>query len=375
MIRKADVAVIGAGIVGIAHAWQAARRGRSVVLFERNPTAQGASVRNFGMILPLGAAPGKAHERAMRGLNLWRQLAAATGVWHSDSGALMVAHHEDEMSAMRELANSETGRDYDCTWLGRDAAIDKCCVVNVDGLLGGLWTSSAMLVDPREVMARFPAWLKEQFGVILRFGVPVKSVSAPIIETAAERWHAERVIVCSGADLGTLFPQVLTECSLVYCKLQMMRTIAQPKAWRLAPALLGGLSLRHYSVFAGLIGTKAVARRIAEVNPELDRWGIHVLAAQNGLGELVIGDSHEYSSVPKWRDHRIIDRLLMQQLHGMLCPPSLDIDHRWHGVYVKHPSKDAIVLSPESGVKIVTGLGGLGMTISFALADDVLDSW
>ena len=375
MIRKADVAVIGAGIVGIAHAWQAARRGCSVVLFERDARAQGASVRNFGMILPLGAAPGKAHERALRGLSIWKQLAAATGVWHSDSGALMVAYHEDEMSAMCELAASNTGRDYDCTWLGRDAAIDKCCVVNVDGLLGGLWTSSAMLVDPREILARFPAWLSERYDVNLRFGEAVKSVYAPVVETATETWRAERVIICPGADLDTLFPDLLAECSLVYCKLQMMRTIAQPTAWRLGPALLGGLSLRHYSVFAGLSGTNAMARRIAEVNPELDRWGIHIMAAQNGRNELVIGDSHEYSSVRKWRDHRVIDNLLMQQLRGMLRLPSLAIDHRWHGVYVKHPSRDAIVLSPESGVKVVTGLGGLGMTVGFALADEVWDSW
>ncbi len=32
--RQADIAVIGAGMVGLAHAYEAARRGLSVVLFE-----------------------------------------------------------------------------------------------------------------------------------------------------------------------------------------------------------------------------------------------------------------------------------------------------------------------------------------------------
>lgn len=375
MIRKADVAVVGGGIVGMAHAWQAATRGLSVVLIERDTTARGASVRNFGMILPLGASPGKTHELALRSLALWRQLAAAADLWYSELGALMAAYQQDEVAAMNELAASETGRDYSCTWLTKKDAAAKCPALNTEGLLGGLWTRAVMLVDPREVMVRLPIWLAEKFGVHLRFETPVRSISAPFVETEAETWQADRIIVCPGADLDTLFPDVLSDCALTYCKLQMMRTVAQPHNWRLGPIVLGGLSLRHYPVFKECSATASVARRIANHNPELDRWGIHVMVAQNGRNELVIGDSHEYSPKPAWRDQRAIDALLLQQLNGMLNLPSLTIDHRWHGIYVKHPSRDAVVVSPEPGVRVVTGLGGLGMTISFALANDLLTSW
>src|SRR5262249_62310875 len=67
----AEVAVVGGGILGLAHAYMAAKHGRSVVVFERGMRAQGASVRNFGMIWPIGQPPGPMHDIALRSRSLW----------------------------------------------------------------------------------------------------------------------------------------------------------------------------------------------------------------------------------------------------------------------------------------------------------------
>ena len=105
-----DVAVVGAGILGLAHAYHLARRGLKVVVFERHPRAQGASVRNFGMIWPIGQPSGPMYQLARRSRELWLEVLTASGLWHAPSGSLHVAYHEDEDQVLREFAGEAAPR-------------------------------------------------------------------------------------------------------------------------------------------------------------------------------------------------------------------------------------------------------------------------
>ena len=59
--EKYDLAVIGSGILGMAHAWHAHRAGLNTIVFDRTGRPQGASIRNFGMLWPLGQKAGEDH--------------------------------------------------------------------------------------------------------------------------------------------------------------------------------------------------------------------------------------------------------------------------------------------------------------------------
>ncbi len=79
-MRSFDLAIVGAGILGLAHALAAARRGKRVVVIDRDAQANGASIRNFGFVTVTGQERGQTWRRAMRSRDVWTEVAAAAGV-------------------------------------------------------------------------------------------------------------------------------------------------------------------------------------------------------------------------------------------------------------------------------------------------------
>src|SRR5690349_20330301 len=94
--QAADVASIGGGIVGMTDARAALAKGLRVVLFEREQFAIGASVRNFGLLWPVGQEPGPGLNRALRSRQVWNEVADEAGIWLKPNGSLHLAYHDDE---------------------------------------------------------------------------------------------------------------------------------------------------------------------------------------------------------------------------------------------------------------------------------------
>jgi glycine/D-amino acid oxidase-like deaminating enzyme len=149
----------------------------------------------------------------------------------------------------------------------------------------------------------------------------------------------------------------------------MMRTVPQPGGWELGPALAAGLTLRFYKSFRACTSLAALKERIARERPAYDRWAIHTLVSQTADGAITLGDSHEYGPTPDVFDRTEIDDLILDDLRAYLRLPDWHLAERWHGVYAWHPEKPFIDCEPAPGVRIITGVGGSGMTLSFGMAD------
>jgi D-hydroxyproline dehydrogenase subunit beta len=367
--RSADVAIVGAGILGLAHAYLAAKSGKSVVVFEKNPRASGASVRNFGMIWPIGQPAGEMLGISLRSRELWLEVLGQAGLPCRETGSLHLAYRQDEADLLREFAAMAPALGYSCLWLTAAEVLKISHAAQPDGLLGGLWSSTEFTVDPRQIIQHLPTFLEQRIGVQFVFGALVTGVDPPVVETSAGRWHAGTVIVCSGDDFQTLYPEHFAASGLIRCKLQMMRTAAQPAGWQLGPSLAAGLTLRFYPAFQICSTLPALSRRIARETPEYDRWGIHALVSQTADGALTLGDSHEYGLHVDVFNKQEIDDLILSYTRSFLRAPDLTIAERWYGVYAKHPEKPLVTMTPQDGVRIVASPGGSGMTLSFGVAE------
>src|SRR5262249_41586806 len=186
---EAKVAVIGGGIAGLAHAYIAARRGWSVVVFDRNERPQGASIRNFGMIWPIGQPPGDRLQLSIRSRNLWLEVLTEADLPIVSTGSLHLAYNAEEAAVIQEFAEIRRARDYPCRWLDPGPVRAEGPSVRGEGLLGGLWSDTELVIDPRRVVDALPRFLADRFGVRFRLGCAVHSVELPCVRTARETWE------------------------------------------------------------------------------------------------------------------------------------------------------------------------------------------
>ena len=369
MSQPYDVIVIGAGIVGLALARSHAVRGRSVLVVDREDRTVGATIRNFGLVWPVGQPPGTRFERARQSAQIWNELATEAGVEIHATGSLTLAHSDLELRVLREFA-AAFGKGIEV--LGPEEAGRRSPAVRTEKLVGALFSPHEHTVNPRTAPAAIVRWLSERAAVQFRFGLVATRVEPGVVTFAdGTRAEADQIFVCSGPDLRTLFPRELAAAGVTVCKLQMLRTAPQPAGWKLGPALCAGLTLAHYDAFALCPSLTELKQHFAKARAEEMRWGVHVLVSQNGDGGLTLGDTHEYGATHDPFQREALDRLVLAYLDEFACIPERSIAEHWTGYYPKLAGKSELVLTPMPGVTLVNALGGAGMTMSFGLAEEI----
>ncbi|CAM3037833.1 glycine oxidase ThiO [Methylobacterium mesophilicum] len=220
---RADVAIVGGGLIGLSIAWRLARAGRSVVVVERDTIGAGASLAATGML-----APAAEHEPgsdpllplALESLRLWPgfrdALEAETGlpIDYRADGTVVVAIGRDEVERLRFRYDLQRRSGLDAAWLP-GTEVRRLEPALRPSVTAGVHCPSDHQVDPRLVMAAL-AEACRRAGVTLVEGTAVAGLdwsggTVTGIRAGDGSVTADTVVLASGAwsGEGGLLPETL----------------------------------------------------------------------------------------------------------------------------------------------------------------------
>lgn len=364
-----DLLVVGAGMLGLAHAWAGAKRGLKVKVFERSHTPLGASIRNFGQALVTGQAPGPMLDLARQAHGLWAELGKAAGLALKQQGSLLFARTEAE-EAMLEAFCAGRARELGYrVELLRGAALDDLYAGRFAHHRAALHGLDDQQLYSREALPQIVNHLRD-LGVEFHFSTLVRDVESGSALTTAGRFTARHILVCSGHDYQTLLAEPMAALKPSVCRLQMLRARLE-RPLDLQHAVLTGLSCVHYGAFADLPEAAAIHAEIRRDYPALEEHGIHLLVSPTPYGELIIGDSHDYGSDASPFNAEAVDQLLLDLAEHTLGG-RVQVLERWQGVYGSRGPGPFSVLRPVEGVIAVLMHTGLGMSVGLGLGERVV---
>nr|WSX51710.1 TIGR03364 family FAD-dependent oxidoreductase [Streptomyces sp. NBC_00974] len=385
------VIVVGGGVVGTMHAWQAVERGHEVVQIEREAEARGASLRNFGQIWVSGRAGGEELDTALRARALWEEIGERVpGLGFRAIGSLTPVRNAREYAvAEAAVARSDAAaRGYELVTAEEARKINPALRGAFEA---ALWCERDAAVEPRTAQLHLREALKASGRYTFLPGREVREVtgsgpnyaptSAPTSAPASgsrlgpaavrddhgDVHQGDAVVLATGAWLSGLVRELVPDLPVRRVRLQMMQTA--PLGEALTTSVADADSFRYYPAYKG--------GALDELNAEQAQAPIaaahkmQLLMVQRRDGGLTIGDTHEYEHPFAFDTLEDPYEHLTEVVESFLGRPLPKIRHRWAGVYAQCTDTTRVVHRQQvrDGVWLVTGPGGRGMTCSPAIAE------
>ena len=368
MSQSYDLAVIGGGVIGLAHAITAARAGLRVVLIEREVRANGASVRNFGFITVTGQERGESWRLARRTRDVWADLAPRAGIAIEHRGLYLTARSPEAVAVIEAFLQTEMGEG--CHLASAAGFRQATGGMGADDLIGALYSPHEVRVESRLAIPQLARWAAEALGVTMMTATVAFSSVPPVLDTSRGPVRANRVVVCPGDDFSTLWPDRIAAYNLRRCRLSMLR-LADPGV-RLPAAMMSDLSLTRYAGYAALPEAAVLKAKLLAEQPRHYANGVHLIIAQGADNSLIVGDSHHYDDLPGPFAPATAEEDILNEYARALGRPAPAVLERWVGTYASADDRTWLCDTPEPDVRLVIVTGGTGASTSFGIAETVL---
>ncbi|MFT0858489.1 TIGR03364 family FAD-dependent oxidoreductase [Ancylobacter sp. G4_0304] len=367
MSETYDLAIVGAGVVGLGHAISALKRGLKTVVIDRDARANGASVRNFGFVTVTGQQRGECWRRAMRSRDIWAEIAPLAGIEVVHRGLMVTARRPEAMAVLEAFERTEMG--VGCKLFDKWQARERYPALQGE-LVGALWSPHDLRVESRVAIPKLAHWLAGE-GIEFRRERAVVGVEPGRVYTSSGEIAAERIVVAPGDDFHTLFEDRFKAYGLTRCKLHMMR-VSDPAIGTLPGSIMTDLSLGRYLGYAELPEAAPLMARLKEEQAEHLAHGVHLIVVQSADGSLVVGDSHHYDATPDPFAPDFVDDLILDEYAQVFGHAPERVLERWIGTYASAPDRLAFIDAPAEGVRLVVVTSGTGASTGFAIAEEAM---
>ncbi len=341
---RAEVVIVGAGIFGLALAWELARRGTTdVLVLDQGYLAYGASGRNGGGVRAQWSTPAFV-ALARRSLELCRGFAAEMGVnvWFRPGGYLFLAPDREQVARLERNAALHAR-------LGlRTRLLDPAGALRV-----------APRLDPSSFLA---AAYNPDDGVVFPW---------PFLQGYAGRAGALGVRLrtftrVTGFEVsGGRIARVLTDRGAVRCEL----VVNAAGAWSKGVAALAGVAVPNRPVRHEILATESLAPWL---DPLVSLLGSGLYLSQTQRGELVggLGDPAEPEGLAMGSSLRFLARFARAALRIVPGLAAVKVVRQWAGCYDVTPDNGPI-LGPAGPANFhqLHGFVGHGFMMAPAVAE------
>jgi L-2-hydroxyglutarate oxidase LhgO len=357
-----QVLVIGAGVIGLAVARAAARRGHEVVVAEAaSAIGTGISSRNSevihaGMYYATGSLRG---QHCVRGRRMLYEFCASHGVPHRKCGKLIVATNTAELDKIQAI--EAQGRINDVEGLALIGGNAARALEPELSCIGALHSPETGVIDGHRYMLALRGELEDLGGAI--------ALNTPVI--GAKRKGGQWQVAFGGRDGGEFAFDAVVNCAGLGAQ-AVARAMADYPAARV-PRLV--LAKGNYFTFAG----RPVFSRLIYPTPIVGGLGVHVtldLAGRMRFGPDVEWIEREHYDVDPKRAALFYERIRTYWPGlpaGSLSPDYSGIRPKLSGP--GEPQADFMIDAPAQhglpGLVQMFGIESPGLTSSLSLGEEV----
>ncbi|WP_414448350.1 NAD(P)/FAD-dependent oxidoreductase [Burkholderia sp. 22PA0099] len=345
-MARADVIVIGAGIVGAACAAALAARGLAVEVLDAGGIGAGTTAAGMGHLVVMNDSPAEL-ALTRRSLALWRELAPS--LRERDAyvrcGTLWVAADDEELEAAQAMRDGYAAAGIAAEVIGA-AALRAREPMLAPGLAGGLLVEGDGIVYAPSAAE----WLLRHSPcaarIRTRLGTRVAALDGTRVRLdGGDTLTAAQVIVANGIDAARLVPGVALQAK----KGHLLITDRYPGAITHQLLELGYIKSAHHAQ-----GTSVAFN--AQPRP---------------TGQILIGSSRQFDTADPAVEMAVLARMLARATRYLPGLAGLNALRAWTGFRAATPDGMPLIgpAPGRPGVWLATGHEGLGVTTSLATAE------